>query len=92
MFAKVLAHGHVGALHGELAAFGHGIFGVDNEVHDDLLELPGVGAGVSRLSGEPRDQFDVFADQGPQQALHVTYDPVDVDHLEFEELLAAERQ
>ena len=29
---------------------------------------------------------------GPQQALHVADDGVDVDHLEFEELFAAERQ
>ena len=42
--------------------------------------------------GEPRDQFDVFADQGPQQALHVRDDGVDVDHLQFEDLLAAEGQ
>src|ERR1019366_3017126 len=92
LFAKVLAHGNVGTLQCELAAFGHGIFGIDDQVHDDLLQLAGIGAGVSGLGGEPRHQFDVFADQGPQQALHVADDGVDVDYLEFEELLAAERQ
>jgi len=38
------------------------------------FELAGIGPGVSGLSGEPRDQFDVFADQRPQQAFHVADD------------------
>ena len=92
VFAEVRAHRNVGALHGKLAAFGHGIFGVDHQVHDDLLELAGVGAGVSGVGGQAGNQLDVFADEGAQQALHVADDGVDVDHLEFEELLSAESQ
>src|SRR5260221_10048254 len=74
VLAKVLAHGNVRTFHGELATFGHGVFGVDDQVHDDLLELAGVGAGVSGLSGEAGNQFDVFSDQGGEQALHVAHD------------------
>src|SRR5208283_3768496 len=69
VFAEVLAHGNVGALQSELAAFGHGIFGIDDQVHDDLLKLADVGASVTGLGGEAGHQFDVFADQGAQQAL-----------------------
>jgi hypothetical protein len=34
----------VGGLDGKLAPGGHGVAGVDGEVHDDLLDLSGIGA------------------------------------------------
>ncbi len=54
---------HAGGLDGESAAPGHGVAGVDHQVHDDLLELPGIGpdGGAGRLGREA--QFDVFPDQ-----------------------------
>ncbi len=92
VFAQVRAHRDAAALHRQLATLRHGILRIHDQVHDDLFELPGVGAGVSGVGGEARDQFDVFADQGPQQPLHVADHAVDVDDLQFQELLAAERQ
>src|ERR1035438_10708887 len=91
MFAEALAHGHVSALQSELAALGHGIVGSSDLVHDDLLELSGVGAGVSGLGGEAGHQFNVLADQGAQEPFHVADDGVNVYDFEFEEPLAAER-
>lgn len=92
VLAQAVTHGYIGALQRELATFWHGILGIDDQIHDDLLELPGVGAGVSGVRGKARDQFDILADQRPQQALHIADDTVDVDHLELEELLSAECQ
>src|SRR5271157_5966762 len=69
VLAEALVHGDVGALQSEPAAFGHGILGVDHQVHDDLFELASVGAGVSGIGGKARDQLDVFADERPQEAL-----------------------
>src|SRR5208282_535310 len=36
-----------GGAYGDFAAFGERVFGVDDEVHDDLLELSGIGAGAA---------------------------------------------
>src|SRR5271166_4800554 len=85
-----LVEGNAGGANADFTAVGHGVFGVDDEIHDDLLELAGVGAsatdGRSKIGGE----FDIFADERAQQALHIGYDGVDVDDFEFEKLLAAE--
>src|SRR5258708_20097733 len=89
VLAKVLAHGNVGTFHGELATFGHGVFGVDDQVHDDLLELAGVGAGVSGLSGEAGYPFPGFAAQGGPPALPLAPDRGAVGPPLFSELLAA---
>ena len=92
VLAEIFADGDISALQRKLAALGHGIFGIDDQVHDDLLELAGVGAGVTGLGGEPGHQLDVFADQRAEQPLHVADDGVDVDYFQFQHLLAAEGQ
>src|SRR2546425_7139480 len=58
---------HGGGLDRELAATRHGVARVDDQVHDDLLELPGIDSDGSAgcLGREP--QFDVLADQATQQ-------------------------
>ena len=91
-FAEALARRNVGGLDGQLAAFGHGVFGVDDQVHDDLLELTGIGTGVAGVGSKLGNEFDVLADQRPEKAFHIGDDAVDVDHLKFEELFAAEGQ
>jgi len=72
------------------AAVGHCVFRVDDQIHDDLLELTGVGASAADVGSKLSGEFDIFADEGAQQALHVGDDRVDVDDFEFEKLLAAE--
>ena len=37
-----------GALNGEPSAVGHGVTGVDDQIHQDLLELPGIGLDAGR--------------------------------------------
>ena len=68
----------------------HGVFGVDDEIHDDLLELAGIGASAADGGSEAGGEFDIFADEGAQETLHVGDDGVDVDDFEFEKLFAAE--
>ena len=55
-----------------------------------MLELSGVGASAADVGSEASSEFDVFADERAQQALHVGDDGVDVDDFEFEKLFAAE--
>ena len=46
----------VGGRDGQLAALGHGVAGVDRQVHDDLLDLAGVGLDQPEVAARDRDQ------------------------------------
>ena len=81
-----------GGANGDFAAVGHGVFGVDHEIHDDLFELSGIGAGAADGGGEMSDELDILADERAQETFHVFHDGVDVDDFEFQVLLAAERE
>ena len=87
-----IVEGDAGGANGDFAAVGHGVFGVDDEIHDDLFELAGIGAGAADGGGEAGGEFDIFADEGAEETLHVGDDGVDVDDFEFEKLFAAESQ
>ncbi len=84
--------GDVGGLDGQLPAVRHGIAGVDRQVHDDLLDLSGIGLDRADVRARHHDQIDVFADQ-PGQHFHVFRDhAVQVNDLGSQHLLAAEGQ
>src|ERR1035438_1289463 len=85
-----LVESDAGGADADFAAVGHGVFGVDNEIHDDLLELSGVGASATDGGSEAGSEFDIFADERTEEPLHVSDDGVDVDDLEFEMLFPAE--
>ena len=75
-------------LHGQFSAIGHCVFSVDHEVHQYLFELPGIGARVRRLGRQSGMELDIFADQRPQQALHIFYHRIDVNDLEFDQFVS----
>ncbi len=85
-----LVEGDAGGANADFAAVGHGVFSIDDEIHDDLLELTGIGASATDGGSETGGEFDIFADERAQEALHIGDDGVHVDDLEFEKLLAAE--
>jgi len=47
---------------------------------------------MSRIGGQLGFEFHVFADQGPQQPLHVSHDRIQIHNLQFQQLFAAECQ
>jgi hypothetical protein len=70
----------------------HRVPGVDRQIHDDLLDLTGVGldhAGLLRLQNA---QLDVLAEQPGEQRLQPDDDFAEIDDLGFQHLLAAEGQ
>ena len=69
---------------------GHRVLGVDRQVDDDLLQLPGVGAHRAQVSCEDRAQLDVLTDQALQHPVHVGHDLVEVEDSRGQDLLAAE--
>src|SRR4029077_8353879 len=82
----------VGALNSDFSTIRHGIFGIDHQIHEDLLDLAGIGTGSSEIGCELRLQLNVLPNQRTQQALYVLHDNIQVHDLQFQQLLPAERQ
>ena len=74
----------------DAAALGHGVAGVDHQVHHRLLDLPGIDREIPQFGIERRRQRDALADQAAQHRLQVAHDLVQVDDARLQHLLAAE--
>ena len=82
----------VGGFDGEPPPVGHGVAGIDGQVHDHLLDLARIGKDAAQLRMENGMQFDVFPDHRMKHPLHVGHHRVELQHLWLKHLLAAERQ
>ena len=76
----------------EHTTVGHGVAPVDDEVHDDLLDLPRVCGYTGEVIREHEPQDDIFADQPPQHVGHAGHERVLVHQARMENLAPAERQ
>ena len=74
-------HGDVAGVDGQRAASGHGVAGVDREVHQHLVQLARVGQDRPQVTGERGDQLDVLADGPAQHFLDCCDDAVQVENL-----------
>ena len=74
----------------ESTALGHGVAGVDREVHEDLRDLAGIGKHIAERGVEGEDERDVFAQQPFEKTGGLLDDGVWVEALHFEYLVAAE--
>ena len=82
----------VKSLKRELAAVGHCVARVHGQVHDDLLDLSGVGFDSTQIRAGDHYHVDVFADQAIQQLEIFCNYRVQVEDFGGEHLLAAEGQ
>ena len=80
----------VGRLESEPASLRHRVPGVDGQIHDDLLDLAGVGLRVPESRAEDGDEGDVFSDQAPEHLAHLRDHGIQVQHHRIQHLLAAE--
>ena len=77
-------------LDGQRAPMRHGVARVDDKIHDDLLELAGIGLDRA-TPGAPADiEVDVLSDQAPQHGRQAGDDRVEIEHPRRDDLLAAE--
>ena len=76
----------------ERAARRHGVAGVEREVDQHLLGLPGVELDRRQPVVQPRAQVDVLAERAVQQALGVADDLVELQGTRRGALLAGEDQ
>jgi hypothetical protein len=82
----------VGGLQSQLPSGGHGVARVDDQVHDDLFDLPGIRLdGPESIRGCSHDQ-NVLADQAAEHFVQVLDQHVEVDHLGLKDLFTTERQ
>jgi hypothetical protein len=87
-----LVEDDVGGLHRELAAPRHGIPRVDDEVHDDLLDVARIGAHPAEWLRGERHEIHVGAKDALEHLVHARQHVVQVEHLRREHLLAAEHE
>ena len=83
-------HSDVAGVDGQRAAAGHGVAGVDREIHQHLLQLARVGQDRLQVTGERGDQLDVLAEGPAQHFLHRGDDGVEVEDLGPHHLPAGE--
>ncbi len=76
----------------ELAAIGHGVTRVDDEVDDYLFELSDFGHDSLEWGGGGGDQLDVFANESPQHSIQIEDDRVEIDRLGLSHLPPCEGQ
>ena len=82
----------IGRLNREPAARRHRVARVDGEVHEYLLELPGVGSDGRDARLEQAVERDVLADQPLEKRFDVGDDGVEVEHARPKDLLAGKRE
>src|SRR5580704_1736581 len=85
-----VVEGDVGGLDCEFSAGGHGVAGIDGEVHDDLLDLAGIGAHRAETRARHHDQVDVFANHAVEHFQVFGDDAVEIENARSQHLLAAE--
>jgi hypothetical protein len=56
----------IGSLQHQLAASGHCIPRIDREIHDDLLDLPGIGEHRAEILRRSEDDLNILSDQTAQ--------------------------
>src|SRR5690606_18046808 len=77
----------VGRFYGDAPAVRQGVAGVDDQVHQDLLELTWVGAGMPKIRGATQLDIDVLADDPTDHFLDSRHDAVQPEHLGLQHLL-----
>ena len=93
MLARVVfVQFHIRRLDGELAPFRHGVAGIDDEVHQDLLDLSGIGLQPPQLLIKDGDEIDILSDETSEHLSQIVHDGIQVDHFRLQHLTPAERQ
>jgi hypothetical protein len=83
-------HGDIAGIDGQRAASWHGVAGVDDQVHQHLVELTRVGQYRPQVSGERNDQFDVLAKRAAQHFLDRCDDGAEVEDLRADHIAPGE--
>ena len=86
----VLIENHVGSFDCELSTRGHGITGIDCQIHDYLLNLTGVSANRCKAGIGDHHQVNVLADHAVEHFEVLGHHAVEIENPWSQHLLAAE--
>ncbi len=81
---------HILRLDDDLASVRHRVARIHQQVHQNLVQLAGIGHHVSQRRAEPGHQLDVFAEQRPEHLLRLSHHLVQIQNLGLRQLLPAE--
>src|SRR6185369_53297 len=81
---------HVGGLDRQPATVWHGIAGVHDQVHQDLLQLICVCVNRPEIAFTQHAHLDILTDQSCEHALHVRDHFIEIQDGELQDLLATE--
>ena len=82
----------IGGLDGELPSHGHGVPGIDRQVHDHLFELPLVRLDAPQVGGQVEQDVDIFADEPAEHGPRIDQKGVEIEDARLKNLLSAKRQ
>ena len=88
--ARAFGRGDVLRAQGDLAAVGHGVARIDDEIHHNLLELVDVRLHQPQVAPVLQVQIDLLAHKAAQQHLQVGQHVAQLQHLRAERLAARE--
>src|ERR1700686_3515793 len=74
----------------QLSALRHGVAGVDHEIHDDLLDLSGIGTDTTSIRFELDHELHFIAQHSEKHLAHAIDQGIEVEHLWAEYMLPAE--
>ena len=74
----------------EVAAVGHGVACIDDEIEDRVLELVLVAQGGPEVTGQLQFEPDAFAEGAPEQLLHRRDQRINLERLGVERLAPRE--
>src|SRR6185436_13016786 len=75
---------------GECAAVGHGVAGVDDQIHQHLPNVTGVGFDTASLLAEHHGHGDIFINETMQHFVEIFHDRIELENDGVNILLAAE--
>ena len=75
-----------------MAALGHGVAGVDRQIHQHLLDLAGIRVHDAEVIVEHRGDLDVLAQQAPQHLERVLDDGAQIECHRLDHLAAGKRE
>ncbi len=80
----------VGGLDHQGTAGGHGIPGIDDQIHDNLLDLPRIGPDLPEVVSAASLELDVLADQPTQHLFDTPHHFVQIQDARCHDLFSAE--
>ena len=86
--ANVLACG----LQSERASVRHGVAGIHDQIHDDLLDIRFVGENAGKVIGQRATKIDVLSNEAPEHIAQTFHSLIQIEDFRLDDLLPTKRE